>query len=382
MSRDLSKDSKKLLVISDSRMIALEGKTKAFGPVVMELHHMLEIYDEITWIGFNYEIDNDSLLEVNSSKIKPILLKKVGGKGVISKLKILVQYPKMTFVILNEIKKHTYIHSRAPSNPAVIVMFLSLFFQNKNFWFKYAGTWVEEASLFYKFQRFLLKLISSENRKVTINGDFSNKKAIVSMENPCLNDFNRIEGKNSMNDKNNNGKINYCFVGGLTKNKGVHKIINAFDKIESSKIGTIHIVGDGTEKKSLLELAKHTKSDIVFHGFIGKDDIKNIYSMCHFLILASDSEGFPKVIGEAMNYGCIPIASDISCISEYIKDGTNGYLINPSDLKSLIEKINCSLVLSEKKFKSWIDENYLFSNIFTYHYYNNRIKNEIFKDCV
>ena len=70
-------------------------------------------------------------------------------------------------------------------------------------------------------------------------------------------------------------------------------------------------------------------------------------------VLPSYSEGFPKVIAEAMNFGCIPIVSDISCIRQYIINGKNGFLINqtPTDsrffksvykrnLKNLVRQIS------------------------------------------
>ena len=42
-----------------------------------------------------------------------------------------------------------------------------------------------------------------------------------------------------------------------------------------------------------------------------------------------------------MNFGCLPIVSDVSCIDQYIKNDYNGFLINPiaiENLKSMIEK--------------------------------------------
>lgn len=45
----------------------------------------------------------------------------------------------------------------------------------------------------------------------------------------------------------------------------------------------------------------------------------------YFLLLPSDSEGFPKVIAEAACYGVIPVVSAVSSIPHYIKN-ENGYL--------------------------------------------------------
>ena len=100
---------------------------------------------------------------------------------------------------------------------------------------------------------------------------------------------------------------------------------------------------------------------------------------CDFIILPSKSEGFPKVIGEAMNYGCIPIVSDVSCISQYIKDGINGFLIKPITSKEIIKNIQLAIKLKDNEKEKIKKYNFELAEKFTYEYYKHRIKNEIFE---
>jgi len=358
-------------------MVLNESEILAFGPVVIELEQMLEIFDEITWIGFKHEKSNASLIPVKKDKIKIIALNKVGGKSIFDKLSIIANYPKMGIIILKEIKKHKYIHSRAPSNPAVIAMIFSYLFPNKMFWFKYAGTWVDKASSFYQFQRKLLKQLLI-NSIVTINGDYSNKKNILAFENPCLSMLDRIEGRKIIDNKINKTKKNYCFVGALSEDKGVDKILEAFIDIKSDLIGTVHLVGDGEERLHFEKMTKQVPQNIIFHGFLSKEKISTIYEKSDFLILASKSEGFPKVIGEAMNFGCIPIVSNISCISQYVIDSKNGYLIDPKSKSDLENKIYASIKLNKIEYNNWVEYNYNFAEKFTYSYYKKRIVRDIF----
>ncbi len=380
MPKHIQKNTK-LLVVSDTGMlIDNKGDLYAFGPVVKELNNLLLEFDEITWIGFNREnqINNKSFVRVGNDRIKPILLKEVGGKTLLNKIKIIFSYPEMFIIILNCILKHKYIHSRAPSNPAVIVMFLSLFFYKKTFWHKYAGSWIDDAPFFYKFQRFLLSKLNL-NSIVSINGNFSMKNNILPFENPCLDFSDREFGYKILKEKCIERKINFCFVGALTSNKGVDYIIKSLQEINSEKIGEIHFVGDSIEKEYYIKKAKNIKYKIVFHGFLAKDKIRFIYEKSHFIILPSKSEGFPKVIGEAMNFGCIPIVSDISCIGEYIKNKKNGFLIEKPIARNLTKLILNSLELKNEDFLKWINYNYNLSIKFTYSYYNNRVIKEIFK---
>lgn len=378
MSKNIQ-NCNKLLVISDTGMYISNSVRKAFGPVVKELEELSNEFDEITWIGFHKEKEkeNTSYVEINNNKIKVIPLKAVGGKKICDKLSILLNYPLMLYIICKEIIKHNYIHSRAPSNPALISMFLSVFFKKKIFWHKYAGSWIDKASVFYEFQRKILKLIPKNNNKITINGSFSKQKNIIPFENPCIDNLDRKIGVDVTQNKNINQKIDFCFVGNLHRFKGADLFLEAFKTIKSNKVGEIHIVGDGEMLEELKIKSKDLNYKVNFLGFLPKNKIREIYSKSHAVVLPSSTEGFPKVIAEGMNFGCIPIVSDISCLSEYVNDGINGYLLNPINHEVLKDKIEILLKLDTINMKDMINGNYIFAQKFTYEYYVERIKKEI-----
>ena len=80
-----------------------------------------------------------------------------------------------------------------------------------------------------------------------------------------------------------------------------------------------------------------------------------------------------------MNFGCIPIVSDVSCISQYIQDGVNGFLIKPITSKEIIKKINLALNLTNSEILKIKKYNFELAEKFTYNYYNHRIIDEIFE---
>lgn len=379
MSRHIS-EHKALLIISDTGMYEHKGELFAFGPVVREIDMLQNEYENITWIGFNRpdEMDNKSYEKIQERYTKVIFLKKVGGKRLSSKLKILMQYPSMFKIINNEIKKHNYIHSRAPSQPALLAMFLSLLYFKKKFWFKYAGSWVDKTSFYYRFQRFILKHLRS-NAKITINGKWTNQKAqVITFENPCLSSEDRVTGLDICKKKKIGKPFEFCFVGNLDKNKGVDLLLEALRDYHPNNVERVHIVGNGVLYSKLKETAKELNVNILFHGFLSKDALIPIYQRSSFIILPSKSEGFPKVIGEAMNYGCIPIVTDISCISQYIINEKNGYLIETAQISAINDAIKRSLLISHKKQSDIIKNNYNEANCFTYSYYVQRIITTVF----
>ena len=108
-----------------------------------------------------------------------------------------------------------------------------------------------------------------------------------------------------------------------------------------------------------------------------RTEVFDIYRNAHFLLLPSTaSEGFPKVIAEGMNYGCIPIVSDVSSIGQYINT-KNGFIVNPTTaekLESILHELKRidQLKLRGKAFKAYqVAENFTFAR------YNERIWTEI-----
>src|SRR5690606_14971570 len=93
------------------------------------------------------------------------------------------------------------------------------------------------------------------------------------------------------------------------------------------RIKKVHMVGDGDVKEKYETLAMKSGISFVFYGFQSREDVHAVYKQSHALVLPSKSEGFPKVIAEAMNYGCIPIVSNVSAIGHYIKDSEHGFLL-------------------------------------------------------
>ncbi len=97
----------------------------------------------------------------------------------------------------------------------------------------------------------------------------------------------------------------------------------------------------------------------------------------HVLLLPSDSEGFPKVVAEGANYGCIPIVSDISCLSQYVKNNVNGYVMSSLDTEGLLYSVRRLISLSGDDIKQMAQAAFEMSEHFTYDYYNIRITRDI-----
>jgi glycosyltransferase involved in cell wall biosynthesis len=373
-------DRPDLLIVSDTAMWELDKEVIAFEPVVREIENFDGLFSSITWIGYRY--DNAGIWKnarpVNGVDVKFILLPKVGGEKLADKLKIIWKAPLYFLVVLKQVLKHRVIHSRGPSLPAFFAIIISLFGGKRIYWHKYAGNWEGSSPFFYRLQKNLLKL--ARRSKVTINGEWPGTPPhILNFENPCLTGEEIESARLKASQKNFDGKLTLCFVGNLNVNKGIIQLVEALKEMDGKYFGEVVIAGDGPEKARLEEALKEIKIEVKLAGFQSREQLNEIYARSHFIMLPSASEGFPKVIAEAMAFGCIPVVTDMSCIGQYIIDGNTGFLL-PDNSKSTIITKTEQIFAMRDRFSTISSRAAEMSNQFTYSRYNKHIKESILHD--
>ena len=296
-----------------------------------------------------------------------------------AKLKIIKYLPKTISVVRTTVKKADVFQLRTPTGMGVYLVPYLTWCSKKKGWYKYAGNWNQQnAPLGYRIQRWFLK---NQSRKVTINGRWPNQpKHSVTFENPCLTIPERNEGILVIKSKNYTPPYTFCFVGRLDDAKGVQRIIDAFAMVKNtSMLDTIHFIGNGQKLDTYKKQCKEIGLNTVFHGFLPRTAVFEIYRASHFILLPSTaSEGFPKVIAEGMNFGCVPIVSNVSSIGQYINP-SNGYVLETTNalcLKAVLQDINTTAPeIQEKKAMN----GYATASKFTFNHYNTRILNDIIK---
>jgi glycosyltransferase involved in cell wall biosynthesis len=89
------------------------------------------------------------------------------------------------------------------------------------------------------------------------------------------------------------------------------------------------LYGEGTERKKLEDYIhqNNLENRIVLQGNQPQNVIQKGYEESHFVILPSQSEGWPKAIAEGMFWGCVPIATAVSCVPFMLDQGNRGVLL-------------------------------------------------------
>ena len=78
---------------------------------------------------------------------------------------------------------------------------------------------------------------------------------------------------------------------------------------------------------------------VEFVGWIPPEKIKTYYRKASVFVMPSLMEGFGLVFLEAMAQGLPVIGGNVGGTLELIKDGKNGFLVNPGDVSTLGVKI-------------------------------------------
>ena len=356
-----------------------DGTIVGWGPTVTEINNIANSFDLIYHIAFLHsENRTPSSLPYNNSNIIFIPLPPTGGKTWKAKLSIITKMPESLSIIRGILRKVDCFQVRTPLGLGVfLIPYLSLFSSKKG-WYKYAGSWtLSTAPIAYRIQRWMLKM---QRRKVTINGNWPNQMDhCLTFENPCLTEQERQEGKRVVDKKDFSGPYSFCFVGRLEEAKGVSLLIDAFSKLNNrSMVKSVELIGDGSGREKYEVMVKTNQLPFTFYGFKNRNEVFEIYKKCHFIVLPSSSEGFPKVIAEAMNYGCLPIVSDISSIGQYVTN-SNGYLIPQFSSNILKDILTEAISTPEGLLKQKALYGYGITHKFTFENYRNRIFNEILK---
>ena len=143
--------------------------------------------------------------------------------------------------------------------------------------------------------------------------------------------------------KNTPDTLRFGFVGTLREHKGCHVLIDAFRGIEHNKI-ELRIYGNEEQfPEYARSLHKSAAGDarIDFRGTFPREEIGAVLADMDVLVMPSLwYENSPLMLLYALRSHTPVIASDVGGLSEFIRDGENGYLFDKGNAESLREVMN------------------------------------------
>lgn len=137
----------------------------------------------------------------------------------------------------------------------------------------------------------------------------------------------------TMSSENKSNVITFLFVGRDFERKNGHMVLEAFRRIHTKYPNTrLLLIGQPRDSRLICE------PGLEHHLFVTRGKLLHeIYPQADVLLLPSKAEGFGLVILEAMSMGMPAIAVDAWAMPEIIRNGENGFLIQPGSLDDLIK---------------------------------------------
>ena len=135
------------------------------------------------------------------------------------------------------------------------------------------------------------------------------------------------------------------YAGVLTPIKGVHHLINAFGLISARFANAQLVIAGAEQDKGYVAKLRKQVADlnvgqlVDFTGPLSQLELARRMAGASVLVLPSHSEGFGRVVLEAMATGTPVIGSRVGGLPELIEDGLRGFLVPPGDECALADKI-------------------------------------------
>ena len=338
----------KLVIISNmAHYRRPDGVIVGHGATAREISALAELFDEVRHVACLHDQPAPaSALPYSANNIELVPVPPAGGGSLDAKLEILRFTPLYARTMLRELRTADAVHVRCPANITLYaIAVLSILREPRRRWVKYAGAWqpVGAEPLSYKLQRLWLER-PHHGAQVTINGSYEGQPLHVhSFANPCLTAAELSRGKAVASTKQLVAPIRLLFVGNLSAAKNPRVALETVAQLRRDGVDArLDVAGDGAERDELRELVTSQRlvGHVILHGALDRPALDELYDAAHFVILPSNTEGWPKVLSEGMAAGALPISTAVGSIPETLaRIGAGRALPTPPTARAFVEAI-------------------------------------------
>ncbi len=331
----------KFLVVSHVDHSIHDGKIYGYGPYVKEMNLWLKYVDEFILVAPVSE-KKPSPIDLPYEKNPEIY--RVPSFSITSPVEIirtLFKLPRISKQIISAMKKADHIHLRFPGNMGLLGGFWQFFFPGKPKTVKYAGNWDPGSPQPWSY-RLQKRMASSpfwmKNAKVLVYGKWPDQSRNII---PFFTASYRNSEIEDIPVRSLNPPLRLLFVGTLADGKRPDLAVKILKKLSEEDIpARLDIFGDGPLRGDLEKFIRENRMEslIKIHGKQSSEKVKEGYKNSHFLIFPSRSEGWPKVVAEAMVWKCLPITTPVSAVPYMLGNGERGSLIEPT-VEAIVDEI-------------------------------------------
>lgn len=370
----------KFCIITHVVHTKIDDEFYGYAPYINEMNIWSKYIDKLIIVA---PISNNEITPIlnkyTHKNVEFITIPEISLKSFNSILKSFYLIPFIFYKIFLAYIKSNHIHLRCPGNIGLLGSIVQVFFPLKKKTAKYAGNWDPKSNQpwSYRLQKWILSnTFLTKNIQVLVYGNWGNQTKNIKPFFTATYSQKEIQNSEFRIQKlDKNGPIKFLFVGTLSLGKQplyALQIVN--ELIKKGFNVTIDFYGEGNQREIISNYIKTNDLDevAVLKGNQSKEVIEKAYKTSHFLILPSKSEGWPKVVAEAMFWKCLPIATKISCVPYMLDNGNRGIFLKENLNDDVLQLLG--ILKDEKKYNKMSQDAQQWSREFTLESFETEIK--------
>ena len=360
----------KFLIITHVSHIKMNQNFYGYSPYIREMNIWMKYVDEVIVVAPIIDSELNPIYEKYShSNISFCEAAEFEITSLTSVFKTLIKLPEIFNSVYKAMSQASHIHLRCPGNMGLVGAIVQILFPNKQKTAKYAGNWDPKSKQpwSYRLQKWILSnTFLTRNMQVLVYGEWEGTSKNIKSFFTATYSEEEMERLGVVETRRLGEEIMFLFVGTLSKGKQPLYVIQLVEELyKRGKNVILELYGEGSLRKELeLYITQNKLEPIVtLKGNQSKESVLKAYQSSHFLILPSKSEGWPKVVAEAMFWGCVPIASPVSCVSYMMGNGSRGVILQ-EELNQDVDQIE-AVISKQEVYQKMASEGQTWSRQFT-----------------
>ncbi len=327
----------RLLITSHVIHYQHQGRLYAYGPYTLEIDQWADLFAEVEIASpCRQEAPPGDCLPFERANIRILPQKEAGGKTLGAKLGLIAAVPAMALGLTRAMRRADAIHVRCPGNLGLIGAVLAPLFSRRLI-AKYAAQWnggpAEPFSA--RVQRAILRSRWWKG-PVTVYGNWpGSPRHVIPFFTSLLTEEHMERARLSAARERRGPGLRVLYTGRLSKAKNVDVLLRAVARVRAAGHEVaVTVIGEGQERAGLEALAESLGVPAEFTGGLPFDGVIAHLERADALVLASETEGWPKSIAEGMAFGLACIGSNVGFVPQMLGEG-RGFTVPPRDEAAL-----------------------------------------------
>ena len=280
----------------------------------------------------------NSHLTGKNMRVHPLPVPK--GKDFVRKLALFGWLLTNGKTIWREIKQADAVHAPIPGDVGTIGILFALL-QKKPLFVRYCGNWLVQKTLAERFWRLMIERLAGGRNVMLATGNAAQPPSKINKNvrwifSTSL-DRQKLAAAAPRRRKNTDAP-KLIIVCRQESGKGTKTVLESLPMIQKRFVGaTLEIVGDGSQLSELKKTARilGIEPQVTFHGQVSQAKVMELLAEADLFCFPTASEGFPKVVLEAIACGLPVITTPVSVLPELIGETGSGMILDDPAAENL-----------------------------------------------